>query len=272
MSPREADRAVDARDLMRIAEAVALEAGELIRRRRREGVEVAGTKSTATDVVTKADHESENLVRDRIRSVRPDDGLVGEEGASASGSSGVTWVIDPIDGTVNYLYDIPAYAVSIAAELNGQVIAGAVVNPVSGETWTAWRGGGAYLNGERIWVRPTHRLAEALVVTGFGYADKRRAAQAEVLHKVIASIRDVRRSGVASVDLCWVAMGRVDACYERGLKPWDVAAGLLIAEEAGAKVGGLHGARPSEELVIAATPDVFDELHDLLAAAGANSD
>ena len=182
----------------------------------------------------------------------------------------MTWVVDPIDGTVNYLYEIPAYAVSVAARIGDQVVAGAVVNPVTGETWTAVRGQGAWLDGEPIRVNAAPELAMALVATGFGYAAERRARQAEVLRSVLPVVRDVRRAGAASLDLCALACGRVDGYYEQGLKPWDLAAGGLVAEEAGATVGGLRGRPAGEAMVVAAPPGLFEALESLLSGLDAD--
>lgn len=254
-----------------LAVRVALEAADLVSRRRSEGVAVTATKSTPTDVVTAADRESEELIRKRLLEARPSDGVLGEEGANVAGTSGVTWVVDPIDGTVNYLYDIPAYGVSIAAEVDDVVVAGTVVNPVNGEIFSAVRGGGATLNGGPITVSGTTELDQSLIATGFGYSVLRRRAQAAVLGKVIVNVRDIRRFGSAALDLCAVACGRVDGYYERGLNHWDLAAGALIAEEAGAMVGGADGAAGSE-LMIAATPSIFSDLRDVLLAAGAHHD
>lgn len=256
-------------ELLPLAVDVAHEAGELIVARRRRGVELIGTKSTITDVVTEADRDSEALIRSRLRAARADDAVLGEEAGDTVGSSGVTWIVDPIDGSVNYLYGWPQFSVSIAAEVDGQVVAGVVHNPSSGETWTASLGAGAYLDGAPIHATSQDRLDVALIATGFGYAVSRRAAQADTLRRVIVRVRDIRRAGSASIDLCSVATGRCDGFYERGLNPWDRAAGALIAREAGARVGGPHGARESEVLTIAAAPALFDALHDLLVGAGA---
>jgi myo-inositol-1(or 4)-monophosphatase len=254
-------------ELLALATEVAAEAAELIVERRRGRITVAHTKSTDTDVVTEVDRESENLIRKRVLAVRPDDAFLGEEGEDVHGTSGVRWVVDPIDGTVNYLYDHPTYAVSIAVERDGETVAGVVVNAPLGETFTATLGGGAFLNGEPITVSGCTDLSKALVGTGFGYDPARRLVQAEVLHRLIGKIRDVRRIGVGAIDLCYVACGRLDATYERGLNPWDYGAGALIATEAGGRAGGLYGAPVSPELTIAAAPGVFDALHDALAAA-----
>jgi myo-inositol-1(or 4)-monophosphatase len=260
-------------ELLAVALDAATAAGRLIVDERPRGpLEVTATKSSATDIVTVMDQRAERLVVDRITAARPGDGFLGEEGAATEGTTGVTWVIDPIDGTVNYLYEIPAYAVSIAARLGGQVVAGAVVNPVTGETWTAVRGQGAWLNGAPVRVNAPPELAMALVATGFGYASGRRARQAEILRSVLPKVRDVRRAGAASLDLCALATGRVDAYYEQGLKPWDLAAGGLVAQEAGATVAGLRGRPAGESLVVAAPKGLFEALDELLSGLDADAD
>lgn len=259
-------------ELLDLARSVALEAAELAARRRREGVEVAATKSTVVDVVTEADREVERLVLGRLQDARPQDGVLGEEGASVPSTSGSTWVVDPIDGTVNYLYDIPAYAVSVAAVAGDprdpaghQTLAGCVHNPVSGETFTATRGGGAFLDGRRLAVSRQDDLSLALLATGFGYDVARRRRQAEILAALLPVVRDVRRMGSAALDLCQVACARVDAYYERGLNPWDLAAGALVAREAGALVTGLGDAPAGEALVVAAGPTLHPALQAILA-------
>ncbi|HEX7189347.1 MAG TPA: inositol monophosphatase family protein [Actinomycetes bacterium] len=257
--------------LLAVALDAATTAGRLIVEERPHGrLEVTATKSSSTDIVTAMDQLSERTVVERISAARPDDGFLGEEGAQRDGTTGVTWVIDPIDGTVNYLYEIPSFAVSVAARMGDEVVAGAVVNPVSGETWTAVRGRGAWLDGRRLQVNPTTDLAMALIATGFDYSANRRARQAEVLRSVLPQVRDIRRMGAASLDLCALASGRVDAYYEQGLKPWDLAAGGLVAQEAGAVVGGLRGAGAGESLVVAAPPGLFEPLAELLATLGAD--
>jgi myo-inositol-1(or 4)-monophosphatase len=257
--------------LLEIAVEVAHEAARLIvEERPAGGPTVAATKSSATDIVTEMDRRAEALIARRLAAHRPGDGFLGEEGGARQGSSGITWVVDPIDGTVNYLYEIPAYAVSIAARDGDQVVAGVVVNARSGEMWTAARGGGALLDGRPIHVNAAADLSQALIATGFGYDSARRTRQAAVLQQVLPRVRDVRRAGAASLDLCAVACGRVDGYYEQGLKPWDLAAGGLIAEEAGARVGGLAGKPAGEALVLAAPPGLFEPLEALLAAHGAD--
>jgi myo-inositol-1(or 4)-monophosphatase len=260
--------------LLDLAVDVAHEAGGVVRDRRNavERITVSATKSSPTDVVTESDTAAEALIRQRLLAARPGDSLLGEEGASVTGRSGVAWVVDPIDGTVNYLYDIPQYAVSIAAQIDGRTVAGVVHNPATGQTWTATRGGGARLDGRPIRESGCDRLDRALVATGFGYDAARRAGQAEVLRNVLPRVRDIRRLGAASLDLCGVGTGWFDAFYERGLAAWDLAAGALVAEEAGVVVGGFDGAPAGPDLVIAAGPALFPALHDLLASLGADRD
>lgn len=257
-------------ELLDIARTVALEAGELILRRRREGVEVADRKSSAIDIVTHADRECEQFVQARIAELRPQDGFFGEEGADSSSQSGVTWIVDPIDGTVNYLYDIPQYAVSIAVvegDANPETwaqLAGVVNNPAISEVFTAARGEGAQLNGAAIRVNHETDMAFALVATGFSYSTEDKAKQAAVLQRVLPAVRDLRRPGAASLDLCAVAAGRLDGYFERGTKPWDFGAGSLIVREAGGRVGGFHGAKEGTDLVLATNEALFNQLHDLI--------
>ncbi|CAN5275133.1 inositol monophosphatase family protein [soil metagenome] len=256
-------------ELVALAERLALEAAALlVDGLRRDRVDVA-TKTSGTDMVTEMDHASEALILEGVRSVRPDDGFLGEEGSTVAGTSGVRWVIDPIDGTTNYLYSHPGFSVSIAVEVEGVAVVGVVVDPLHDDVFTAVRGGGARCNGEPIRASAKADLPTALVGTGFAYEGDRRRRQAEVLGRIIGDIRDVRRMGAASVDLCSVACGRLDAYYERGLAPWDLAAGVLVAVEAGARVGALDGGPPSDAFVLAAAPAIFDPLRRLLSAAGA---
>lgn len=278
-----------------LAGSLAREAGGVVHRLREEGVEIADTKSSLADVVTAADRESERMLAAALREARPDDGLLGEEGASRESSSGITWVIDPIDGTVNYLYGLPAYGVSIAATVAAdrdanddsvqgsgrgsapassamadgrRAIAGAVYVPATGELFTARAGGGAFLNGRPIKVSQQDELQLSLVATGFGYTVERRTEQAEVVRRLIPRVRDIRRMGAASVDLCYLAAGRLDAYYERGLQPWDYAAGALIAREAGAAILALDDdSLPGEPMLIAAAPSLARELQEALREA-----
>lgn len=268
---------VDAAALADVAAKLAREVGEVVRARRAEGVAVAQTKSSLTDVVTAADQEAEHLLAEGLGRLRPQDGILGEEGASSAGSSGITWVVDPIDGTVNYLYGLPAYAVSVAATVSDgapgttsdgrRAIAGAVYVPTTGEAFRAWHGGGAYLDGVRLTGPAETELGSTLLATGFGYTAERRTEQVEVLRHVLPRVRDIRRMGSAAIDLCMLAAGRLDAYYERGLQPWDYAAAALIARESGAVVRGLGDAAPGEELLIAGTPRISAELATLIGDA-----
>ena len=261
-------------DLVRLASAVAQEAGELLLARHGR-VGVVQTKSSPSDVVTEMDHAAEALIRDRLLAARPEDAILGEEGGQ-TGAGPVRWIVDPIDGTVNYLYQLPGWAVSVAAEVGGVVVAGAVCVPLQRCTFTATLGGGAWL--ESAWDSNSPRrlscnrevaLSDALVATGFGYASAQRADQGRVVAAVLPRVRDIRRAGVAAVDLCSVAAGRVDAYYERGLHYWDIAAGGLIAREAGAVTGDLRGGEAGEAMVLAAAPGLFSELRDLLVSLDA---
>ncbi len=266
-------------DLLALAERAARAAGDLVRDERPVDLGVASTKSSPTDVVTVMDERSEQLLRELLLTARPHDALLGEEGDDVSGTSGITWVVDPIDGTVNYLYGIPAYAVSIAAVTGDprdpgghDVLAGCVHNPVSGETFTATRGGGAFLDGRPLRVSGQTDLAQSLVATGFGYAASRRRRQADVVAALLPVVRDIRRMGSGALDLCQVACARVDAYYERGLQPWDLAAGGLVAREAGALVTGLGEAPAGEQLVLAAAPALHAQMQRLLAPLRPDTD
>lgn len=241
---------------------IAKEAGELARRRRAEGVTVAATKSVIADIVTEADREVEALIRGRLQTERPDDGFYGEETGAEAGTSGLTWVVDPIDGTVNYLYGIPHYAVSIgvvageptAARWQQQV--GVVFNPATGELFHATRGGGAWLEGQRLAVS-TPSEAGALVATGFGYDPATHEGDFARLRRVMPFARDIRRAGAASLDLAYVAAGRLDGYFERGLHPWDHAAGGLLVLEAGGRIGGMPDDAPGRDMTIAAGEELF---------------
>jgi myo-inositol-1(or 4)-monophosphatase len=257
-------------DLLEIARGLAESAGRLVEETRREAVAASDTKSSATDHVTAADRAAERIITEGILAVRPTDAVLGEEDGVRRGTSGVRWVIDPIDGTTNYLYDLPAYAVSIAAEHDGRLVAGVVHDPRNAITFAASLGGGATRNGRPIRCSGRRDLATALVGTGFSYRPEQRERQARLLVEVLPRVRDIRRFGAAALDLCAVACGQLDAYYEHGLNHWDLAAGWLIAAEAGAVVGDLRGGPPSPELVVAAPPDLFDALVELLATTGAH--
>lgn len=223
------------------------------------------TKSSITDMVSEVDRQAEAAVVAILTERRPGDAILGEEGASRSGTTGVRWVVDPLDGTTNYLFGVPSFCVSIAAEVGGDGQVGVVIDPSRAETWAAAAGRGARLNGRPVSVAVGRSLlSTALVSTGFGYRSHRRAYQARIAATVLPAVRDIRRFGSAALDLCWVAGGRVDAYYEWGLNPWDLAAGRLICDEAGARTGVLPG-----RTIIAAVPSLYDPLAELLISAGA---
>ncbi len=256
-------------ELLALGLEAARRAGELLRDRRPADLGVAATKSSAIDVVTEMDLAAEKLITGFLAERRPADGILGEEGASTAGTSGVRWVVDPIDGTVNYLYGRPDWSVSIAAEYAGETVVGVVAAPMRGETYHAVRGGGAFLDGGPVRCRPAPPMDRALVSTGFNYVHKVRAHQAEVARRLIPQVRDIRRGGSAAIDLCDLACGRLDGYFERGLNPWDLAAGDLIAREGGALTGSRPGRRPDGELTVAAAPGLFEPLQALLDELGA---
>lgn len=262
-------------DLLELALDVAREAAALVRERRRGSVSVAATKSSDIDVVTQADRDSEHLIRHRISVARPDDGFLGEEGHDEPGTSGVRWVVDPIDGTVNFLYDLPQYAVSVAAERDGVVVAGVVINVASGTEYTAVRRTGpdgtgpveSARDGEPIRVRGEAPLAQRLVATGFHYVAETRELQAAAVARLLPQIRDIRRMGSCALDLCHVAEGAVDAYVEEGVQPWDHAAGGLVAEGAGARVELTRGVA-GRDLVVCAPGHGFRTFRDAVEKAG----
>ncbi|MEO6998422.1 MAG: inositol monophosphatase family protein [Terracoccus sp.] len=281
--------------LEQLCVSVAAQASRFIRDERPVRVRVAATKSTETDVVTIMDRASEELLHGLIQAARPDDGILGEEGLDVAGTSGLTWVIDPIDGTVNYLYDIPAYAVSVAVvvgdvavEGDWAPVAGAVADPSRRVVHHARRDGGAWTSPEeaegdiqagvetgaetsaqtatspvaRLFVSDEDRLGRTLLATGFAYSAHTRAQQAEVMTRVLPAVRDIRRIGSAALDLVRVADGSVDAYAESGLNAWDVAAGWLIVEEAGGVVTGVEG-HPAKSLTVAAGPALVEQVREL---------
>ncbi|MGW0120162.1 inositol monophosphatase family protein [Streptomyces sp. NPDC003327] len=256
-------------ELLDLALEAARRAGALLRDGRPDDLAVAKTKTSSIDVVTEMDIAAEKLITGYLAEHRPHDGVLGEEGASSTGTSGIRWVVDPLDGTVNYLYGLPSWAVSIAAERDGETVVGVVEAPLRGETYHAVLGGGAYAGDRRLAVRPAPPLDQALLATGFGYVRSRRAHQAEIARQIVPRVRDIRRGGSAAIDLCDVAAGRLDGYYERGLNPWDHAAGALIAREAGALTGGRPGEPESGELTVAAPEGVFGPLQELLEDLGA---
>ncbi len=229
---------------LELAERAARAAGEVLLSyygRPPEGVE---SKSSATDLVSDADREAERTIRELLEAERPQDGLVAEEGSRAEAASGRRWVVDPLDGTINFLYGFPAWAVSVALEDGDGALVGVVHSPIHGETFRAVRGEGALLGDRTLRVRPERPLEQALVATGFSYEPDRRAVQAEAIAKLLPRARDIRRAGAAALDLAWVAAGRVDAFFERGLHHWDWAAGRLLVEEAGGSCAWLDDGWP----------------------------
>ncbi|MEV4637088.1 inositol monophosphatase family protein [Actinoplanes sp. NPDC049548] len=258
-------------ELLAIAVRIAREAAETARRMRTEAITDVQTKSTDTDVVTAADKAVERQVVEALRRERPGDGVLGEEyGDSTATTGGVRWILDPIDGTVNYLYGLPQYAVSLAAEVDGTVVAGVVRNAATGDEWTATLGGGAWRGGRRLGGSTRTTLDQALVGTGFGYDPARREHQGAVLAGLITRVRDIRRFGAASLDLCMAAEGSLDAYFEKGLNAWDHAAGGLVATEAGLRVSGLDGRAPGRDMLVAAPPAIFPALHDVLVELDAS--
>ncbi|WP_067504836.1 inositol monophosphatase family protein [Actinoplanes sp. TFC3] len=251
-------------DLLAVAVRIAREAAATARRMRAEAINDVETKSTDTDVVTAADKAVERQVVEVLRVERPGDGVLGEEYGDTTSTGAVRWILDPIDGTVNYLYGLPQYAVSLAAEVEGAVVAGVVHNAATGDEWTATLGGGAWRDGRRLGGSGRTTLDQALVGTGFGYDAARRAHQGAVLAGLITRVRDIRRFGAASLDLCMAAEGSLDAYFEKGLNPWDHAAGGLVAAEAGLLVSGLDGAPAGQHMLVAAPPAIFPALHDVL--------
>jgi myo-inositol-1(or 4)-monophosphatase len=245
-----------------LAADIAQEAGALAKQRRAEGVSIAATKSAIADIVTEADREVEALIRDRLSAARPDDAFLGEETGAEGGASGITWVVDPIDGTVNYAYGIPAYSVSIAVVQgppepeSWTALAAAVFAPALGELFTASRSGGAWLGEERLRVNE-EAPAGALLATGFGYDPATHDGDLARVRRVMPVARDLRRIGSAALDLAYVAAGRLDGYFERGLNPWDHAAGALLVTEAGGRVGGYRGHRAGRAMTIAAGDAVY---------------
>jgi myo-inositol-1(or 4)-monophosphatase len=243
---------------LELAERVARAAGEVLMSYYGRAPEGLASKTSETDLVSDADLEAERAVRELLEAERPQDGLLAEEGSDSAGESGRRWIVDPLDGTINFLYGFPAWAVSVALEDANRVAVGVVHSPVHAETFSAVIGEGARLNGRPLHVREQRRLERAMVATGFSYEAERRAEQAEVIRRLLPSARDIRRAGAAALDLAWLAAGRVDAFYERGLRAWDCAAGELLVREAGGTVTELGGEPPG--LVAAATRELLDEL------------
>jgi myo-inositol-1(or 4)-monophosphatase len=247
-------------ELRALGESVAREAGALLHEAFRGPELRISSKSTPTDLVSEADHAAEHLIRERIAAARPDDGVLGEEGGDHAGTSGIRWVVDPLDGTINFLFGIPQWAVSIAAEDEHGVLVGVVYDPERNELFAAERGGAATLDGHPITASTKADMAMALVGTGFGYDAEVRRAQAEVAARMLPQVRDLRRFGAAAIDLAWTACGRLDAYYEHGLNAWDLAAGGLICECAGLEVRPLKPIGPSNPGVLVAPAVLGDAL------------
>jgi myo-inositol-1(or 4)-monophosphatase len=266
--------------LLGFASELALEASAFVGKRARRDISVA-TKSTITDLVTDVDQAVESLIIQRITAERPGEAIVGEEGPSAdavlrridagltASESRICWHIDPIDGTTNFVYGYPAYAISIGVEVEGERVVGVVHNLASGETFTAARGRGAFLDGKPIHVSGKSELATTLLGTGFAYDPEYRSRQGAVLARLLGHVRDVRRSGSAALDLCSVACGRLDAYYEQPLAPWDYSAGDVIVREAGGVTGSIGGGPIARGSVLATSPGLMEPLLALLREAGA---
>ena len=254
--------------LRQIAESLAREAGDMALSGRKSGPLTAETKSSPIDMVTKFDKASEAMITDGLAKVRPDDSIIGEEGAAKQGTSGITWHIDPIDGTTNFYFDLPMWAVSIGAVDEHGPLAGAVYVPALGEMFSGARSEGATLNGMPISVRDNNDIADALVCTGYSYRISEREVHAKRVADIVMKVRDIRRFGAAAVDLCFVACGRLDAYFEEHLHSWDLIAGQVIATEAGAIFSDYAGNPVTPAQVLAATPGVHADLIHLIATSG----
>ena len=250
--------------LLTLARDIAIRVGDSALAGRRRGLSNVETKSTATDMVTEYDKATEREIVATLRRLRPDDAIVGEEDGSHEGTSGYTWYIDPIDGTTNFLYDLPMWTVSIGVHDALGPLCGVVHAPALRETFTALRGGGAFLNGHPIACGAEHDLTRALVATGFNYSAANRVVQAQRFPRIIDKIRDVRRLGAASLDMCFVACGRYDGYFEEHLFPWDFAAGMLIATEAGALVDVMPSPDSPSSAVLTANSFLFGQIRKLI--------
>lgn len=258
--------------LREIAVRIAVEAATLARTRRTQGVEVVATKSSDIDIVTAVDRETEDLIRRRLAEIRSGDAILGEEGGRTGGDTEVTWVVDPIDGTVNFLYGIEQYAVSIAASQRDrdgrdQVVAGAVVNAATGATYAAALGGGATLDGRPLTVRAVPPMSQRLIATGFWYVHDVRVRQGAAVGRLLAEVRDIRRMGSCALDLCAIGAGNLDGYVEEGPAPWDYSAGGLVASEAGARLE-LHRGASGHSTVVCAPATGFDEFLAVVTGVG----
>jgi myo-inositol-1(or 4)-monophosphatase len=256
-----------AADALTLATVAAREAGALLLELRRSPAIGVRSKSSATDLVSEADERAERAIVTAIRQRRPDDALVAEEGSSARGSSGVSWYVDPLDGTINYLYGIPHWSVSICCADGTGPLAAVVFDPLRDELFSATRGGGARLGEQRLAVTDKRELASALVATGFGYDEAQRVTQGRILANVMGEVRDIRRFGSAALDLCWIAARRYDAYFESVDKPWDWMGGAMVVREAGGRVTQLTPANPAFPRIIASGAGIHDALVTLLDRA-----
>ncbi|MFM8869953.1 MAG: inositol monophosphatase family protein [Actinomycetota bacterium] len=257
-------------ECLAVAQSLAREAGDMAMAGRRRGLSSVDTKSTLTDMVTEYDRASERLIVDGLRTQRPNDSIVGEEGAAHQGNSELTWFIDPIDGTTNFYFDLPMWAVSIGVTDTNGPLAGVVYVPALRELFSGSRGAGAHLNGRPISVRKNGQLSDALVCTGFSYSADARVRQSRRIPGMVDKVRDIRRFGAAAIDLCFVAAGRLDAYFEENLHMWDLVAGQVIATEAGAIVTDFAGNSVRPEEVMASTPAIHGDLVALLASVQAD--
>jgi len=253
------------RELRELAEGVAREAGAQLLEAFAGPATGVSAKSSPTDLVSAADEAAEDLIRTRLAAARPGDGFLGEEGGDETGSSGLRWIVDPLDGTINFLFGIPQWAVSIAVEDEDGVLVGVVYDPPRGELWAAERDGPPTLDGKTVHASERTELATALVATGFGYDAEVRRAQAAAIAELLPDVRDVRRFGAAALDLAWCAAGRYDAYFERGVHRWDIAAGSLLCERAGLAVETLQAAPPQGEGILVATQALIATLRDRIA-------
>ena len=250
--------------LLDLAVAIAVEAGDLLLERFHSDATGIETKSTPTDLMSDADRDSEALVLDRIKGARSDVGVIAEESDDQTSRSGVTWIIDPLDGTVNFLFGIPVWAVSIAIHDSVGPLIGVVHDPNHKETFAAQRGLGSRLNGGSVMVSSKDDISTALVGTGFSYEAETRKAQAARIPKVLPRVRDLRRAGSAAIDLAWLACGRLDGFFEAPMKLWDRAAGEILISEAGGVITSLTAPFDDDEGVIASGPSLHDQLKDLV--------
>lgn len=253
---------------MSVAHEAARAAADELRRRFGRRARDVQTKSTPTDLVSEADVAAERAIREVLTRRRPADAILAEEGgasAGRAGESGLRWVVDPLDGTINFLYGIPAFAVSVACEEGDLQVVGVVLDPVREECFAATASSPATLNGEPVRGSERDDLSRAMVATGFGYDSGVRARQAAVVSRVLPRVRDIRRVGAAALDLCWCACGRFDAYYERGVQRWDIAAGRLIAARAGLEVRDLPPTDSDAAGIVVAATGIADELLELVA-------